>query len=91
MSPVYSDMSANAASPTERQRAADWLSLAATPTFAIMALLTAGFGGGAMERFCSAGHFPLGGMVIMYGLMSLFHSPPWLRLIARRRSGASLI
>jgi hypothetical protein len=68
--------------------AADWLSLAATPTFAVMALLTAGFGGGAMEKFCSAGPFPLGGMVIMYGLMSLFHSPPWLRLIARRRGAA---
>jgi hypothetical protein len=67
--------------------AADWLSLAASPTFAVMALLTAGFGGGAMERFCSAGPFPLGGMVIMYGLMSLFHSPSWLRLIASRRAG----
>ena len=64
---------------------AKWLRLAAAPTFAVMALLTAGFGGGAMERLCSAGPFPLGGMVIMYGLMSLFHSPPWLRLISGRR------
>jgi|HubBroStandDraft_2_1064218.scaffolds.fasta_scaffold1008519_2 hypothetical protein len=85
MSPTYSDPSTDGASPPERQRAADWLGLAATPTFAVMALLTAGFGGGAMERLCSAGPFPLGGMVIMYGLMSLFHSPPWLRLISGRR------
>jgi len=68
--------------------AADWLGLAAAPTFAIMALLTAGFGGGAMDRLCSAGHFPLSGMVTMYGLMSVFHSPPWLKLIAARRGAA---
>jgi len=86
MNPAYSDSSTSGASPPQRQKAADWLSLAATPTFAIMALLTAGFGGGAMERLCSAGPFPLGGMVIMYGLMSVFHSPPWLRLISGRRA-----
>jgi hypothetical protein len=27
---------------------------------------------------------PFGGMVPMYLLMSLFHSPPWLKLIAAR-------
>jgi hypothetical protein len=66
---------------------AKWLSLAATPTFAIMALLT-GLGGSSMDRLCSSGHgAPLGGMVTMYLLMSAFHSPPWLTLILRRRSG----
>ena len=61
-----------------------WLSLAAAPTFAIMALLTAFPGGGAPDVLCSAaGASPLGGMIPMYLLMSAFHSTPWLRLIAR--------
>jgi len=85
MSTAYSEAPNSGSSPRGGARAADRLSLAATPTFAVMALLTAGFGGGAMERLCSAGPFPLGGMVIMYGLMSLFHSPPWLRRISNRR------
>jgi hypothetical protein len=29
---------------------------------------------------------PVGGMVPMYLLMSVFHSAPWLKLIAGRRS-----
>ena len=68
---------------------ADWLSLAAAPTFAIMALLTAT--GGQPQLLCSAAHLgsPLGGMVPMYLLMSAFHSGPWLKLISGRRSGAS--
>jgi hypothetical protein len=57
-----------------------WLSLAAAPTFAIMALLSAIGSRGAPDVFCSAA--PLGGMIPMYLLMSAFHSAPWLRLIA---------
>jgi uncharacterized membrane protein len=70
-----------------------WLSLAAAPTFAIMALLSATTSGGALEEFCSsAGASWLGGMIPMYLLMSAFHSAPWLKLIAkvwrnRRRAG----
>jgi hypothetical protein len=61
-----------------------WLSLAAAPTFAVMALLSAIPGGGALEDFCSsAGASSLGGMIPMYLLMSAFHSAPWLRLIAK--------
>ena len=65
--------------------AADWLSLAAAPAFAIMALVTGLLGGGAMDVLCSAAHGApgLGGMVPMYALMSAFHLGPWLRLIAR--------
>ena len=65
---------------------AEWLCLAATPTFAIMALLTGVLGGGPMDMLCSAAHAsPLSGMVPMYLLMSAFHSAPWLKLISGRR------
>ncbi|PPQ15871.1 hypothetical protein CV770_29190 [Bradyrhizobium sp. AC87j1] len=65
-----------------------WLALAATPTFAIMAVLTAMIGGGP-DMLCGAGQGSvLGGMVPMYLLMSAFHSAAWLRLIAERRGGS---
>ena len=66
--------------------AADWLSLAAAPTFATMALLTGVVGGGSLDVLCSAMHGPLGGMVPMYLLMSAFHTAPWLKLISSRRT-----
>jgi hypothetical protein len=62
---------------------ADWISLAAAPTFAIMALLTALLGGEAPDMLCSTARAsPLAGMVPMYVLMSAFHSAPWLKLIS---------
>jgi hypothetical protein len=69
--------------------AADWLRLAAAPTFAIMALLT-GVGGGAPDMLCSPAHgaSPLNGMVAMYLLMTAFHLAPWLKLFSSRRSDA---
>jgi hypothetical protein len=66
---------------------ADWLCLAAAPTFAIMALLTGVFGGGAQDMLCGVAS-PLGGMVPMYLLMSVFHSTPWLKLISSGRRSA---
>jgi hypothetical protein len=65
--------------------AADWLALAATPTFALMAIAT---GSSPAMVLCSTGPglLPVDGMTAMYLLMSLFHLPPWLRLA--RRSGA---
>jgi hypothetical protein len=61
---------------------AEWLYLAATPTFAIMALLTA-LGGNPIDGICSSGRTgPVSGMAAMYVLMTLFHSRPWLNLIA---------
>jgi len=62
------------------------LALAAAPTFAIMALLTAVIDGGAPANLCTAaqGASALTGMVPMYALMSAFHVAPWLKLIRRR-------
>ena len=62
--------------------AADWLSLAAAPTFALMGLLTAVFGR-QPDMLCAAlqGASPLSGMAAMYLLMSAFHLAPWLRLL----------
>lgn len=70
-------------------RAADTLALAASPTFAIMALLTDVLGADPAEMLCSAARVsPLSGMVTMYLLMSAFHAAPWLKLIraSARRS-----
>jgi hypothetical protein len=71
---------------------ADWLALAAAPTFALMAVLTGILDSGAHQMACSAAMpvSPLSGMVLMYVLMSGFHFTPWLKLISRlakRRRG----
>jgi hypothetical protein len=65
--------------------AAEWLGLAAAPTFATMALLTVALGGG-VEPLCSAHGSFMSGMAPMYLLMSAFHVGPWLRLVAGWRS-----
>ena len=69
--------------------AADFVCLAAAPTFAIMALLRGVLGGGPPDMLCSAAQdtFRLSGMVPMYLLMSAFHSAPWLKVISSRRGG----
>ena len=94
MSEAYCGGSASGAIGQERGHApalgaAGWLGLAAAPTFAIMALLT-GVGGGPPDMLCSAAQdaSPLSGMVLMYLLMSAFHSAPWLKLISGRRKAA---
>ena len=65
--------------------AADGLSLAAAPTFAMMALVIFVLGGGPADGLCSAVHAsPFGGMVPMYVLMmSAFHLTPWLKLVTK--------
>ena len=62
------------------------IGLAATPVFALMALLTGVQGGAGPQLLCSAAQHasPLSGMVPMYLLMSAFHSAPWLKLIGGR-------
>jgi len=62
---------------------AEWLQLTAAPTFAIMALLT-GLDGSPMNNVCPSGPAaPINGMAAMYLFMSMFHLPPWLKLIRR--------
>ncbi len=70
--------------------AVNWLSLAATPTFAIMAVSASVSAGGGAGTLCLAAHDGslLGGMIPMYVLMGAFHSAPWLKLIFGRRSNA---
>jgi len=58
------------------------LALAPTPTFALLAVLSAG----QENPMCSAFHSsPLTGMVSMYVLMSVFHAAPWLKILTRSR------
>ena len=66
--------------------AADGLSLAAAPTFALMALLTVLAGEGHTAPLCTQAGEPwmLSGMAPMYLLMAAFHLAPWLRRTARR-------
>jgi hypothetical protein len=97
MSEIYPDVRiGNAIGSKEAHSAvlplAEWLSFAAAPTFAIMALLTGIHGAGTPDLLCSAMHDAslLSGMVPMYLLMSAFHFTPWLRLISRWRGSTHL-
>jgi hypothetical protein len=84
MSEACSDANAGGA---KRQNAAasgaaSKLGLAASPTFALMALLTSGGSVGSAGMLCSTADMsPLSGMPAMYLLMSAFHAGPWLTLI----------
>lgn len=66
-------------------RVADGLSLAAAPTFALMAVLSGLAGPGPADMLCTPMGVPLGGMAPMYLLMSAFHAGAWLRWIAAVR------
>ena len=71
-------------------RLTDWLSLAAAPTFALMALLTA-MAGGSEQQSCSMHMSQLSGMVPMYVLMSGFHCSPWVKLLAHWRGAVRAV
>ncbi|MBN1238183.1 MAG: hypothetical protein JXB36_06760 [Gammaproteobacteria bacterium] len=65
--------------------AAGWLGLAAAPTFALMAWLSAT--DPPHNGMCASapGGLALDAMSWMYLLMSLFHASPWLKLRPARR------
>jgi hypothetical protein len=66
-------------------RTADSLTLAGSPVFALMALLTMYYDS-ARELLCeAAGGAPWNGMVTMYLLMCAAHLPPWLKHLGRLR------
>lgn len=73
---------------------ADWLCLAAAPTFALMALLSCLQGGDAAMLCMGSSPITgpsltgpsLTGMPAMYLLMSAFHLAPWLRVISGRQA-----
>ena len=67
------------------RRAAEWMGLAAAPTFAAMALLSTVLEVGGSATICGPAHGPswLVGMVPMYLLMSAFHLAPWLKRFSR--------
>jgi hypothetical protein len=70
--------------PAGAQRLAEGLALAASPVFALMALLSA-LGNDPAAILCSAvPGSPLNGMATMYLLMGAVHLPPWLKLAAAR-------
>jgi hypothetical protein len=62
---------------------ADALAYAASPTFALLALVAASDASRMALCSASGGMPPFDGMMTMYLLMSLFHLPPWLRLISK--------
>lgn len=64
--------------------AAGWLGLAASPTFALMAWISANAAPQTMICASAPGVLPIGGMAWMYLLMSLFHASPWLKLASGR-------
>ena len=70
--------------PSAALAASGWLSLAATPTFVIMTLVT-GPASGSVGGLCAV-RSPGDGMAAMYALMAVFHAAPWLRLVAPRRT-----
>lgn len=92
MSTIHTD--AGSALPGENANAAgaaapgiaDWLCLAAAPTFALMALLAIFSGDATMLCMGAPEASPITSMAAMYLLMSAFHLTPWLRMISGRHA-----
>jgi hypothetical protein len=64
--------------------ATGWIGLAASPTFALMALIAATDAPRIAICSSASGMLPIDGMAWMYLLMSLFHVSPWLKLASDR-------
>lgn len=65
----------------QSHRAASWLGLAASPTFALMTWISAN---DMQSLLCTSapGVLPVGGMAFMYLLMTFFHLSPWLKVVS---------
>ncbi|HEV7277526.1 MAG TPA: hypothetical protein VGN80_14665 [Devosiaceae bacterium] len=63
---------------------AGWLALAAAPTFALMAWISAVRSPGMTMCTAASALVPINDMALMYLLMSLFHLPPWMKLLSAR-------
>jgi hypothetical protein len=61
-----------------------WLRLAASPTFAVMGWVSASDAPQSLMCSSASAVLPIGGMALMYLLMSLFHLSPWLELASRQ-------
>ena len=83
-------MEAHTAAEVRIVECAGLFALAATPVFAAMAVWTGCFGNQpVMLCMAAQGSSPMDGMTLMYALMSIFHLPPWLRLISNRWIGGA--
>lgn len=60
------------------------LGLTASPTFLLMAWISANDTSQTVTCLSASGVPPLGGMPRMYLLMSLFHIAPWLKIASGR-------
>ncbi|MBZ9797682.1 hypothetical protein [Mesorhizobium sp. ES1-4] len=88
MSDIHPRADGTVPETTGASRIADWLCLAAAPTFALMALLSCLQGGDAAMLCMGASPLSgptLTGMPAMYLMMSAFHLAPWLRVISGRQ------
>ncbi|MFU0507506.1 hypothetical protein [Pseudaminobacter sp. NGMCC 1.201702] len=73
-----------ASSPRPAVDAARRLGLAAAPTFALMAWISAVGSPGMTMCFAVSAFVPINDMALMYVLMSLFHLSPWMKLLSAR-------
>lgn len=63
---------------------AGWLGMGATPTFVVMAWMSAASPAGMAMCSTATPGLPINDMALMYLLMSFFHLGPWLKLLSHR-------